>query len=635
MKTIEKGVSMAQIDISEEALVRESKELLSILLKDRTTKKSIVWATHSYEFLGRGFGASDSITSKKVTGAYGKLIQPRSEKSKAEQKDRTKVRAEVFTPTWLVKLQNGFVEDKLSNLPLEAYTDTKWLEITCGEAPYMVSRYDTVTGEELELTDRVGFVDRKLQRISHEASDELEFFNLAVRAYKASYGYEYQGDSLLLARENLLATFEDYYQAAFDKRPTLEQRIEIATIISYNVIQMDGLAKVTPYSATAPKAVQLDLFGEVEEETALIEPKKTKLKDWKKNKMIGFERLSSEEDYMKFDVVVGNPPYDEMMEGTSNNPLYHKFIDSSIDISEKSLLITPARYLFNAGKTPKVWNKKMLSDKHFKIVYYEQDGSKVFPNNDIKGGVSISYYDKTKDFGAIETFTSFAELNTLYKKVYNHSDFKTLSDYVYSPESYKLTQKVHDDFPNVGERLSRGHKFDVTTNIFDKLPEIFVNETFDGAVQIYGRQNNERLLKYVHKDYIKAPENFGKYKVILPKSNGKGVLGEVLSTPLIGKPLIGHTQTFLSIGCLDTEFEGNSLLKYIKTKFARALLGVLKITQDNKKSTWKYVPLQDFTANSDIDWLQSVADIDRQLYKKYGLSVEEIAFIENNVKEMD
>lgn len=626
---------MARIDISEEALAKESQDLLSVLLKDRTTNKSIVWATHSYEFWGRGFGVADSITPRKVTGPYANLIQPRSEKSKAEQKDRTKVRAEVFTPTWLVKLQNGFVEEELSTLPLEAYIDTKWLEITCGEAPYMVSRYDTVTGEEIKLEDRVGFVDRKLQRISQEISDESEFFNLAVRAYKASYGYEYQGDSLLLARENLLASFEDYYRAAFDKEPSLEQRMEIATIISYNVMQMDGIAKTTPYSMTAPKAVQLDLFGEVEEEIPVMEPKKTKLKDWKKNKMIGFEYLSSEEADMKFDVVIGNPPYDETMEGTSNNPLYHKFIDSSIDISEKSLLITPARYLFNAGKTPKSWNQKMLSDKHFKIVYYEQDGSKVFPNNDIKGGVSISYYDKNKDFGAIETFTHFAELNTLYKKVHSHSDFKSLSDYVYSPESYKLTQKVHDDFPDVADRLSKGHKFDLTTNIFDKLPEIFLDKNFDGAVQIYGRQNNERLTKHVHINYIKGPVNFDKYKVILPKSNGSGALGEVLSTPLIGEPLIGHTQTFLSIGCLDTEFEGNSLLKYIKTKFARTLLGVLKITQDNKKSTWKYVPLQDFTVNSDIDWSQSVADIDRQLYKKYGLSVEEIAFIENNVREMD
>ncbi|NYS32518.1 Eco57I restriction-modification methylase domain-containing protein [Streptococcus danieliae] len=626
---------MTQIDINEKVFVWELQRLLTVLLMDRTTKKSIVWATGSYEFLGRGFAAADGITSRKIINFYGNLIQPRSEKNKVEQKDRTKVRAEVFTPAWLVKLQNDVIEAEISGLPLEDYVDIRWLELTCGEAPYMVSRYDAVTGEEIALFDRVGFVDRKLQRISKEVSDEEEFFNLAIRAYRASYGYEYQGDSLLLARENLLITFEDYYQAAFGKGPTLEQRLEIATIISYNVMQMDGLAKTTPYSAAAPKAVQLDLFSEVAEEIPVMGPKKTRLKDWKKNKIVDFENLSSEGFYMKFDVVIGNPPYQEELEGTSDKPIYNYFMDEAYKIGVKSVLITPGRFLFNAGKTPKVWNQKMLSDEHLKVTFYKQDSSAVFSGTDIKGGVAITYRDETKIFGAIETFTAFSELNTLYKKVYNRSDFVSLSDYVYSPESYKLTQKVHDDFPNVGERLSKGHKFDMTTNIFDKLPEIFVNEIFDGAVQIYGRQNNERLLKYVHEDYIKVPENFDKYKVILPKSNGSGAIGEVLSTPLIGEPLIGHTQTFLSIGCLETEFEGNSLLKYIKTKFARTLLGVLKITQDNKKSTWKYVPYQDFTVNSDIDWSQSVADIDRQLYKKYGLSVEEIAFIETKVREME
>lgn len=232
------------IDISEESLAKESADLLKILLKDRTTKKSIVWATHSYELLGKGFAPSDRINPSKVTGNFANLIQPRSEKSKYEQKDRTKIRAEVFTPTWLVAKQNGYVESKLGSLSLEEYVDLRWLEVTCGEAPYMVTRYDTVTGEEIPLSERVGFVDRKLQRISREVSDEVTFYELVKDAYHASYGYEYQGDSLLLARENLLATFEDYYLAKTGNQPTLEQKKEIATIISYNVFQMDGLKKV-------------------------------------------------------------------------------------------------------------------------------------------------------------------------------------------------------------------------------------------------------------------------------------------------------------------------------------------------------------------------------------------------------
>ena len=377
------------IDISEEQLALESADLLKILLKDRTTKKNIVWATHSYELLGKGFAPSDRITPSKVTGAYANLIQPRSEKSKYEQKDRTKIRAEVFTPTWLVEKQNGYVEAELEALDLEDYIQVHWLEITCGEAPYMVTRYDTVTGEEIPLSERVGFVDRKLQRISREVSDEATFYKLVKEAYRASYGYEYQGDSLLLARENLLAAFEDYYLAKTGDQPTLEQKKEIATIISYNVFQMDGLKKTSPYSAKQSPSQQLSLFSD-ELEVEQAEESKTQIKDWKKNKMIGFERLSSEESEMKFDVVIGNPPY-QIDSGTSarDDAIYNLFYDSAEEISKKYLLITPARFLFNAGSTPKKWNKKMLEDEKLKVVFYEQDSSKVFPGVGISGGVVI------------------------------------------------------------------------------------------------------------------------------------------------------------------------------------------------------------------------------------------------------
>ena len=104
---------------------------------------------------------------------------------------------------------------------------------------------------------------------------------------------------------------------------------------------------------------------------------------------------------------------------------------------------------------------------------------------------------------------------------------------------------------------------------------------------------------------------------------------------MIGEPLIGYTETFIGIGAFDTRFEAEAALKYMKTKFARAMLGILKVTQHNRKGKWKYVPLQDFTPNSDIDWTKSVAEIDRQLYAKYGLDEKEIAFIESKVREME
>ena len=623
------------IDISEEQLALESADLLKILLKDRTTKKNIVWATHSYELLGKGFAPSDRITPSRVTGTYASLIQPRSEKSKYEQKDRTKIRAEVFTPTWLVEKQNAYVEAELEDLALEDYIQVRWLEITCGEAPYMVTRYDTVTGEEIPLSERVGFVDRKLQRISREVSDEATFYELVKKAYRASYGYEYQGDSLLLARENLLATFEDYYLAKTGTQPTIEQKKEIATIISYNVFQMDGLKKISPYSAKQNPSQQLSLFSD-ELEVQEVEESKTQIKDWKKNKMIGFERLSSEESEMKFDVVIGNPPYQEEAQGTSTKdmPIYHKFISESYKISKKASLITPARFLSNAGGTPKTWNQQMLNNQHVKVSFFEQKSGNVFPGTDIKGGVAVTYYDAEREFEPIEVFVPFIEMNSIRKKVIK-KNFESIDQFVTNRGSYRYSDLIYTDFPKLMSRVSDRR---VASNAFEKLPELFFDikpEDGNEYIKIYGRFNNERVYKWFRKDYVTCPSNFEKYKIILPKANGSGAIGEVLSTPVIGYPVIGYTETFISVGEFDSLEEAEACLKYIKSKFLRTMLGILKITQDNTKAVWHYIPLQDFTVNSDIDWTQSVADIDRQLYQKYNLSPEEIAFIETHVREMD
>lgn len=353
------------------------------------------------------------------------------------------------------------------------------------------------------------------------------------------------------------------------------------------------------------------------------------------------EEILKELKDMNFDTIIGNPPYQETMAGTSDNPIYNLFYDKAFELCKKVSLITPARYLFNAGKTPKEWNKKMLNDEHLKITFYEQDSSKLFPGTDIKGGLAITYRDINKSFGKIGFFTNYTELKGILEKV-KRTDFKTLANLVYAPESYRLSKKLHEEHPEIKSKLSKGHDFDVTSNIFSKLDKLFTNEKpndENNYIQIIGLEGSNRVYKYIRNEYIMPHDNLMKYKVFVPKSNGSGAIGEVLSTPLIGQPLIGqpligHTQTFISIGSFDTEYEANSLLKYLKTKFARTMLGTLKVTQDNKKATWLNVPLQDFTANSDIDWSKSVSEIDKQLYKKYGLSKDEIEFIETKVKEM-
>lgn len=340
---------------------------------------------------------------------------------------------------------------------------------------------------------------------------------------------------------------------------------------------------------------------------------------------------------MKFDFVIGNPPYQEETTGDNKGfapPIYNKFLDAAYQISDKVEMIHPARFLFNAGSTPKEWNQKMLNDPHLKILMFEQQSAKIFANTDIKGGVVITYRDSSKDFGRIEVFTPYEELNSLRMKAAADCEDNSISKIIYTQVRFNL-DVLYKDFPELkGIIGSDGKDKRFRNNIFDKIP-LFTDTPSDNSIKVLGISKNKRVWRYIPVKYVdKSHENLRKWKVLVPRANGSGAIGEVLSTPLISTPFIGYTQSFIGIGSFDTEAEANACYKYIKSKFARALLGVLKITQDNDRNVWRMIPLQDFTPASDIDWSQSIPDIDRQLYKKYNLDDAEVEFIETHVKEM-
>jgi hypothetical protein len=343
---------------------------------------------------------------------------------------------------------------------------------------------------------------------------------------------------------------------------------------------------------------------------------------------------------MKFSAVVGNPPYQIVNKGNGNgaDPLYHIFIDLAMELSEKGSLIHPARFLFKAGKTPKDWNEKMLNNPHFKVVDYWADSSFVFPSVDVKGGIATTYWDKKKDMGKIGFFSAYDELHAILFKVqdFNELSFSTI---VGPRELYRLTDTLYSENPEMDGRQSAGHKYSLGANIFDIFPELFFDECPSDNnlyAEVYGRYNNQRGYKWLKKTYFSQNENYLEtYNVFVPEANGTGAIGEVLSTPIIGTPMIGHTDTFISVGQFDTMEEATACLKYVQSKFARTMLGTLKATQHNPRDTWANVPLQDFTSNSDIDWSKSVAEIDQQLYKKYGLSQDEQDFIESMIKPME
>lgn len=333
---------------------------------------------------------------------------------------------------------------------------------------------------------------------------------------------------------------------------------------------------------------------------------------------------------MKFKAVVGNPPYMLKQKATSDTPIYHLFMDASFKLSNFVTLITPARFLFDAGKTPSEFNKRVLNDEHFKVVRYESDSNVIFNNVDIKGGVAITMRNTAKNYGTIKTYTAYKELGSILHKVTDRNDFKNIIDIIHLQNKFNLDAlyEEHPDYRNIIG--SNGREKRLTTSIFNQL-DIFteLNTTADD-VRIIGLIDNIRIYRYIPKRFLDNHANLLKWKVILPKSNGSGAIGEVLSTPLIG-----YTQSFISIGSFDNKEEAQATLKYVKSKFMRTMLGILKVTQDNNTDVWEYVPLQDFTPQSDIDWSQSIANIDKQLYRKYKLDEDEIEFIEKMIKPMD
>ena len=345
------------------------------------------------------------------------------------------------------------------------------------------------------------------------------------------------------------------------------------------------------------------------------------------------------ETVVKFDAVVGNPPYQTVNkgDGTGADPVYHLFIDAARSISNMGSFIHPARFLFHAGKTPKEWNDKMLNDEHFRVVNYWSNSADIFPNVDVKGGIAITMWNRNACFGKINFFSPYSELHKIVEKV-NRKDFISFSSIIYPRDLYHLTEALYIDNPELLNRQSKGHKFDCGSNVFSVFPEVFLKQKpqeFATYARVVGKNKNVREYRWIKKDYLKTPDNFNYYKVFVPKANGSGTFGEPLANPIIGEPCDAHTVTFLSIGKYEIKSEAFATLNYIKTKFLRCMLGTLKVTQDNPRETWANVPLQDFTEHSDIDWSKSIAEIDQQLYRKYNLSDDEIAFIEKMIKPME
>ncbi|NQX23440.1 Eco57I restriction-modification methylase domain-containing protein [Curtobacterium sp. VKM Ac-2852] len=345
----------------------------------------------------------------------------------------------------------------------------------------------------------------------------------------------------------------------------------------------------------------------------------------------------------KFDVVIGNPPYQEEAQGggTRDTPVYHQFMNAAYEVASKAVLITPARFLFNAGFTPKAWNQKMLADPHLTVPHYTPNSDELFPGTNINGGIAVTYRDENHEGEPIGTFTHYPELNTILHKVVE-SGIVSLDSHITSSRSYRYTAKLYDDNPEARELRPAGNEALISTNAFNQFSFLYrVEHPNDGQqyVRVLGLDGKKRASRWIRSEYVTGPKNFDMFKVVAPASRGHlgqfgGEPALILGAPLLAEPRVAVTQTFITIGAFDTEAEAEACLKYVKSKFARAMLGVLKVTQHNPANNWKYVPRQDFTETSDIDWSKPIPDIDQQLYAKYDLDHVEIEFIESRLKPM-
>ena len=556
-----------------------------------------------------------------------------------KSKHRVQKHGEVFTPQWVV--------DKMVAIPgIKEKTEdvfATFLEPSAGEGAFLLA-----------------IEDIKLRFVTDNHSGE-SWNTYALWALSSIYGIEFLEDNLAAARQNMLELFMDYYDAVqgapLSKRSDLYKSAQ--TIIWANVVQGDTLTHKnnsgeeivfsrwnsvegssrqvsrTTFSYSSlfgdddisKSGVQLSLFDQLSayEEVTDSQQECFALIDielaWKEEKDMSDKKLGK----FKFDVVIGNPPYQEEAKGTSSSddPIYHLFMDEAYKIANKVSFITPARFLFNAGKTPKTWNEKMLSDEHLKIEYYERDSSKVFINTAIPGGVVVTYRDENSDFGSIGQFTGFVQLETIRNKVLTEG-FVSIQNIIYPQNKFDL-DSLYIDFPDYKFLIgSEGKDKRFRPNIMELLNVFTYEKQNADDIKILGLINRTRTFRYIPRKYVEQSEWIDKYKVVVSASNGaSGALdstaARLISKPELGDKHMGFTQTFIGFGQFETVKESENLLKYIITKFARVLLGVLKVTPRNTADTWQYVPLQDFTPASDIDWTKSVSEIDQQLYKKYRL----------------
>lgn len=626
----------------------EVQAVLPLLLADKSTGRNIIWATDPPQALSDTVTDKSEMTPAQLHQLGFEAIQARAGKQADAQQQRTRRRGEVCTPAWVCnkminaldadwfgregvfnteqpqgwQAREGQVEFPASKgkAPLwQQYIDSRRLEITCGEAPFLASRYDAATGEMIPVQQRIGILDRKLRVVSETVKEEKEWLYWAKRAVQATYGYEYQGDNLLLARTNLLLTFAEHLQARWQRSSTTQELKATANIIAWNLWQMDGLKRSIPGGKLHPDTEQLNLFsmfGDAEESVPSVS---CKVKNWRKGShgtAQNFETIQEGSTSMKFDYVIGNPPYQisDGGAGVSATPIYNRFIEAIKTTHPGAIcLIIPAKW-YSGGKGLDKFREEMLGDRHISTLVDYSNSLDVFPNVDVAGGVCYFVWKEAYNGKCKYTNYRNGKATTAYRDL---NEFQTFIRY---PVASEIVKKVKEDGELTLDKVVSSRKpFGLATTAKPmKIGDITL------------RYNGGRG-PYKSTEIRVGTEMIDQWKIIIsrltaehagqPAKDGKY---RVLSTMELLKPGEICSETYLVAGAFDSKEEASNYMDYLKTQFVRFLILQIAMTQQLSKASFAFVPCQDFTRK----WT------DEQLFEKYDLSSEEVNYIQGMIKEM-
>lgn len=636
----------------------EVQAVLDTLLKDRSTGKNIIWATDPPEELQtvmyEPVTDRSQITTQQLGLTHYEVVLPRMMKQTDTQQQRTRKKGEVFSPAWVCnKMNNALDTDWFRGLgagetsgqftvelpqswqtvetPVQfpvckgrtpawvQYVQSRRLEVTCGEAPFLASRYDAATGEMIPVPRRIGILDRKLRVVSENAATEDEWRKYATHAVQSTYGYEYQGDNLLLARVNLLLTYAEHLQAHWQRKPTKKELQPIANIIAWNVWQMDGLHLSVPGGKPQPEAEQLDLFsmfGAAEPQPPTVS---CKVKNWRKGShgtTQNFETIQEGSTSMKFDYVIGNPPYQisDGGAGVSATPIYNRFIEAIKTTHPGAIcLIIPAKW-YSGGKGLDKFRGEMLGDRHISTLVDYSNSLDVFPNVDVAGGVCYFVWKEAYNGKCKYTNYRNGKATTAYRDL---NEFQTFIRY---PVASEIVKKVKEDGELTLDKVVSSRKpFGLATTAKPM-------KTGDITLRYNGGRG-----PYKSTEIRVGTEMIDQWKIIIsrltaehagqPAKDGKY---RVLSTMELLKPGEICSETYLVAGAFDSKEEATNYMDYLKTQFVRFLILQIAMTQQLSKASFAFVPCQDFTRK----WT------DKQLFERYDLSSEEVNYIQGMIKEM-